>query len=168
MTLDPIWGCFCISAHILYLIVMEINVSEVRENCIALVCKCVPVQQKGDKHQVVVSTTVPSTIVTWKNQGISLGPRILSTVICSSINHIELVFDALNIRINPVGGFLNCARCVFFRFFVATLLPGCCQIEWTPVPDFFFRFSDFQISKKIWHGVPVPRAKINKLLTKLS
>ena len=52
-----------------------------------------------------------------------------------------------------MGGFLNCARCVFFIFFVARSLPDRCQIIARSLPDwgdpharfiFCARFLDFQ------------------------
>ncbi len=35
---------------------MKIHISEVGEKCLALVRKCVPVQQKEDKHQGPIET----------------------------------------------------------------------------------------------------------------
>ena len=50
MKLDPIGVIFACQTITSYLIVMEIHSSEVGEKHLALVCKCVPVQQKADKH----------------------------------------------------------------------------------------------------------------------
>ncbi len=49
--LDPIWVYFCISSHNLIInSYMEIHIVHVGQKWLALSCKCILVQQKGDQH----------------------------------------------------------------------------------------------------------------------